>query len=400
MLSPVRFESQQVVLLDQRLLPHEEIWIRLQEVADVAEAIRTMVVRGAPAIGVTAAFGMAIAARRAAGAKRETFFATLEAAADTLKAARPTAVNLAWAVQRMLEVAEAGLIEGREAIAIADAVEAAAVALAQDDVDANRTMGQHGSLLVPDGARVLVHCNAGALATAGYGTSLGVVRAAQAEGKQLAVIATETRPFLQGARLTAWELQREGIPVTLITDSMAGALMSRGEVDLVLVGADRIAMNGDVANKIGTYPLAVLARRHGIPFYVAAPTSTFDPNTAEGSAIPIEERDPAEVLTFAGQRIAPDGVSARHLAFDVTPASLVTAIICETGILRAPYERNLMAALGLSDDEETGAEPVEPAVANQAAADAAHDDETEELAAAAADDETDADSDEEHELFH
>ena len=234
-----------------------------------------------------------------------------------------------------------------------------------EDLAANQEMGKNGAMLVPDGARILTHCNAGALATAGFGTALGVVRAAAAEGKKVSVVADETRPWLQGARLTAWELQKDGIPTTLISDNMAGALMARGEIDLVVVGADRIALNGDVANKIGTYMVAVLARRHGVPFYVVAPTSTIDADCPEGGAIPIEERDPEEVLSFAGQRVAPEGIEARHIAFDVTPAELVTAIVTEKGIHRAPFARSLAHALGIEDEAPA------PAAEDGAAAEAA-----------------------------
>jgi methylthioribose-1-phosphate isomerase len=352
MIAPVRLTAEGLVLLDQRKLPHAEQYVTLHTVEAVADAIREMLVRGAPAIGVAAAGGMALAARHARGRNREEFRAALDDAAELLTAARPTAVNLSWAVQRMLDVADASLAGGASSAETAEAVDNAALALHEEDVAANTRMGQSGSLLVPDGANVLVHCNAGALATAGYGTALGVLRAAHAEGKKLNVYATETRPYLQGARLTAWELLKEGISVTLIGDSMAGALMQKGDVDLVLVGADRIAANGDVANKIGTYMLAVLARRHGIPFYVAAPTSTVDPEVAHGDAIPIEERHADELLHFNGQRIAPEGVGARHIAFDVTPAALISAIITEQGVLRPPYERALGQALGLTADDD------------------------------------------------
>jgi methylthioribose-1-phosphate isomerase len=352
MIAPVRLTAEGLVLLDQRKLPHAEQYVTLHTVEAVADAIREMLVRGAPAIGVAAAGGMALAARHARGRNREEFRAALDDAAELLTAARPTAVNLSWAVQRMLDVADASLAGGASSAETAEAVDHAALALHEEDVAANTRMGQSGSLLVPDGANVLVHCNAGALATAGYGTALGVLRAAHAEGKKLNVYATETRPYLQGARLTAWELLKEGISVTLIGDSMAGALMQKEDVDLVLVGADRIAANGDVANKIGTYMLAVLARRHGIPFYVAAPTSTVDPEIAHGDAIPIEERHADELLHFNGQRIAPEGVGARHIAFDVTPAALISAIITEQGVLRPPYERTLGQALGLTTDED------------------------------------------------
>ncbi len=393
MIVPVRLEHEGLVLLDQRLLPQEETYLTIVTAAGVADAIRDMVVRGAPAIGVAAAAGIALAARAARDESAELFRTLLDDAAEVLVAARPTAINLVWGVQKMLDIADASLAAGASAAETADAVEQAAHALREEDVASNRSMGQHGSVLVPDGANVLVHCNAGALATAGYGTALGVLRAAHAEGKKLSVYATETRPYLQGTRLTAWELIRDGIGVTLITDGMAGALMSRGDVDLVLVGADRIAANGDVANKVGTYTLAVLARRHGIPFYVAAPTSTVDPECSDGAAIPIEERHEDEVLHFLGQRIAPEGAGARHIAFDVTPASLVSAIITEQGIIRAPYERSLASALGMSETEEDEAHPTDATGPAEAADEIPVDPPTEKAASA-------TESEEGDELFH
>lgn len=282
--------------------------------AEVAEAIRTMVVRGAPAIGVCAAFGMALAAANGDDVR---------AAADLLKQARPTAVNLAWAVDRMLR---------HRGDAVAEAEQ-----ILREDVEANMRIGRHGAALLGESATVLTHCNAGALATGGYGTALGVIRAAVESGRRIAVFADETRPYLQGARLTAWELQQDGIDVTLITDNMAGHFFQRGEFNAVIVGADRIAANGDTANKIGTYTVAVLAQTHGVPFYVAAPISTIDPSCPDGSHIPIEERSAGEVTEIFGSRIAPEGIAVRHPAFDVTPAKLVSAIITERGVLRAPY---------------------------------------------------------------
>jgi methylthioribose-1-phosphate isomerase len=328
-LRPVLYDpaADAVRLLDQRRLPEAEEWLSLDSAEKVAEAIRSLAVRGAPAIGVAAAFALACEARRGAGPAR------LRQAAELLARARPTAVNLTWAVRRMSRRFDLG----------ADAVLAEATAIRDEDEESCRRIGALGGPLLPLGARVLTHCNAGALATAGYGTALGMVRAAHEAGNPLQVLAGETRPFLQGARLTAWELQRDGIPVTVITDGMAGWLMSRGEISCVLVGADRIARNGDVANKIGTYALAVLAAHHGLPFYVAAPWSTVDLSAADGSAIPIEERSGEEVLTLAGRRIAPAGVPARYPAFDVTPASLVTAIVTERGVLRPPFEPSLLA---------------------------------------------------------
>jgi methylthioribose-1-phosphate isomerase len=328
-LRPVVYDEAKdaVHLLDQRLLPAEERWLDLTTGDEVAQAIRDLTVRGAPAIGVAAAYGVAVEARRGASAER------LRAVAETIAAARPTAVNLAWAVRRI----SARLSEGAAAIL------AEAHRIRDEDEAACRRIGQLGAPLIPERAKVLTHCNAGALATAGYGTALGVVRAAIEGGNAISVFADETRPFLQGARLTAWELHREGIPVTVLTDGMAGWLMQRGEIGCVVVGADRIAANGDAANKIGTYALAVLARHHGLPFYVAAPWSTVDLATLRGADIPIEERESDEVLTIAGQRIAPVGVRARYPAFDVTPAPLVTAIITERGVVRAPYVEGLRA---------------------------------------------------------
>jgi methylthioribose-1-phosphate isomerase len=313
--TPLRWDGNVLHLLDQRLLPLQEVWLPCGTASQVAEAIRTMVVRGAPAIGVSAAFGMAMAAR--AG----------EDLADTaaeLKRSRPTAVNLAWAVDRML--AHRGDLT------------AEAVRILEEDVAANRAMGRHGAALLGSSSTVLTHCNAGALATGGYGTALGVIRAAVEGGKHVAVFADETRPYLQGARLTAWELQRDGIDVTLITDSMSGHFFQQGKFDAVIVGADRIAANGDAANKIGTYTVAVLAHAHGVPFYIAAPLSTIDPQCPSGEHIPIEERSEQEVVEISGTRMAPVGIHVRHPAFDVTPARLITAIITERGVLRAPYE--------------------------------------------------------------
>jgi len=316
--TPLRWDRQRLLLLDQRLLPGEEKWNECASAQDVADAIRTMVVRGAPAIGVSAAFGMALASRRGDD---------LKAAADVLKRSRPTAVNLAWAVDRMVRyVTEEG----------GDAVEEAERIL-EEDVAGNMRMGRYGAELLGASATVLTHCNAGALATGGYGTALGVIRAAVEDGKRIAVFAGETRPYLQGARLTAWELLRDGIDVTLITDNMSGHFFQQGTFDAVIVGADRIAANGDAANKIGTYTVAVLAHAHGVPFYVAAPVSTIDIACPNGDAIPIEERSAQEVTEIFGNRVAPEGVAVRHPAFDVTPARLITAIITERGVLRPPY---------------------------------------------------------------
>ncbi|HEX9241444.1 MAG TPA: S-methyl-5-thioribose-1-phosphate isomerase [Anaeromyxobacter sp.] len=328
-LRPVLYDAAKdaVRLLDQKRLPAEEVWVELRTAAEVAAAIQDLTVRGAPAIGVAAAYGIAVEARRGAGVP------ALRAAAELLARARPTAVNLAWAVRRMTRRIGLG----------AEAILAEAHAIRDEDEAACRRIGELGAPLVPPRARILTHCNAGALATAGYGTALGVVRAAFEAGNPISVYADETRPFLQGARLTAWELHRDGIPVTILTDGMAGWLMARGEIACVVVGADRIAANGDVANKIGTYSLAVLAAHHSLPFYVAAPWSTVDLETPDGAAIPIEERSADEVVVFAGQRIAPEGVHARYPAFDVTPEALVGAIITERGVVRRPYADGLRA---------------------------------------------------------
>jgi methylthioribose-1-phosphate isomerase len=325
-LSPLRWREGALELIDQRRLPAEEIWLRCERAADVAQAIRAMVVRGAPAIGCAAAFGMALAARHGED---------LVGAAAMLRATRPTAVNLFWAVDRMLAVRPAS----------AENLEHEALLIWRQDIEACLRIGRNGAPLLPERGCVLTHCNAGALATGGYGTALGVIRAARAAGKDIRVMADETRPFLQGARLTAWELLRDGIPTTLIADGMAGHFLQRGDVQAAIVGADRIAANGDVANKIGTYPVAVLCRVHGVPFYVAAPLSTLDLSTPSGGHIAIEERDPAEVRSFAGIRVAPHDVEARHPAFDVTPAEYVTAIVTEAGVARPPYRESLPALL-------------------------------------------------------
>ena len=316
-MEPIRWKGDRLELLDQRLLPDQKKYVACRTAQQVAKAIRDMVVRGAPAIGCTAAFGVVLGK----GSKQ---------AYDVLAKSRPTAVNLFWALERMKKVSNIDL-------------EAEALAIFHEDLEANHTLGKLGAELVPERARVMTHCNTGALATAGYGTALGVIRSSK--HKNISVIANETRPYLQGARLTAWECVQERIPCTLITDSMAGHLMARGEVDLVIVGADRIAANGDVANKIGTYPLAVLASRHGIPFYVAAPCSTFDLSIADGSKIPIEERSADEVTGYRGARWAPKGVAVRNPAFDVTPAELVTGIVCERGVILRPTREKIQGMM-------------------------------------------------------
>ena len=311
---PIRWRGDRLELLDQRQLPDRTEYVACRTAAEVAQAIRDMVVRGAPAIGCAAAFGVVLSKGSAE-------------AYELLAQSRPTAVNLFWALERMKKSPD---------------LEAEARAIYEEDLAANHAMGDLGAALIPQGARVMTHCNAGALATAGYGTALGVIRSAK--GKRISVIASETRPYLQGARLTAYELVQEGIPCTLITDSMAGHLMAKGEVDVVVVGADRIAANGDVANKIGTYALAVLAKRHGIPFYVVAPLSSFDASIPDGAHIPIEERPEAEVTGYRETRWAPQGVQVRNPAFDITPAELITGIVCEKGVVMHP-DRSRLAAL-------------------------------------------------------
>ena len=328
------WRNQRLELVDQRVLPAQIEFVACESAAAVAQAIRDMVVRGAPAIGCAAAYGVALEAQCQRDGGRPQFHAAMAQAFDVLATSRPTAVNLFWALARMQQrLSTAGDLP---VSAVADALLEEAHEILAEDVRINRAMGVHGSALLADGARVLTHCNAGALATGGHGTALGVIRSAVEAGKRIHVIADETRPFLQGARLTAWEMVQEQIPVTLITDNMAGFLMSRGEVDAVIVGADRVAANGDVANKIGTYMVAVLARRHSIPFYVACPLSTIDLAIADGRAIPIEERPAAEVTGYRDCQWAAQGVSVRNPAFDVTPAELVTALITERGVIHHP----------------------------------------------------------------
>jgi methylthioribose-1-phosphate isomerase len=334
----IEWRSDSVRMIDQRLLPTREVIRVYRDYQGVADAIRTMVIRGAPAIGVAAAMGAALGIKGFSGKRAKTRFAVVE---RTLKATRPTAVNLAWALSRMRHTLEASL--SLDTAALFKRMREEAIAIFSEDVAANRALGKCGEELIEDQAVVLTHCNAGALATAGYGTALGIVRAAHEAGKDVKVIADETRPFLQGSRLTAWELQKDKIPVSIIADSMAGWLLARGEVSCVIVGTDRTAANGDVANKIGTYPLAVLARRHGVPFYVAAPLSSVDLDCPDGTAIPIEQRPATELVVIGGRRVAPEGVSVMNPAFDVTPAELVTAIITERGIAYPPFSKSLFA---------------------------------------------------------
>lgn len=329
-----------VLMLEQRLLPREERYVELTDAAGVAEGIRAMIVRGAPAIGIAAAYGLAVEARKHVRASASEFVESMERAGELLAKARPTAVNLRWAVERMLGHAREFAHDADRAHLLAER----ARALHREDVAACRAMGRIGARYLPDRGTVLTHCNAGALATGGYGTALGVIRAAREMGKDIRVLSCETRPYLQGARLTTWELDRDGVPVELITDSMSGHFFARGAIDAVIVGADRIAKNGDVANKIGTYGHACLARLHDRPFYVAAPRSTLDPSTPDGSAIVIEERSSEEVVRIGDVRIAPQSVHARHPGFDVTPARLVTRLFTEHGDVPGDRASELMTA--------------------------------------------------------
>lgn len=341
-MNTMRWEKGALILLDQTKLPTEVCYLNCQNYQQVAEAIKNLRVRGAPAIGAAAAFGLVLAASDLKSCTLEEFQKGIETAALELAATRPTAVNLSWALERMLNrLRSLGKVSWEEA---KEPLLQEALAIYNEDIENNKLMGHYGQELIPQKARILTHCNAGALATAGYGTALGVIRAAKEAGKEIKVYADETRPLLQGARLTSWELVQEEIQVTLITDNMAGYLMSKGMVDLVIVGADRIAANGDVANKIGTYSVAVLAREHGLPFYVAAPFSTVDLSLPSGKDIPIEERSHTEVTYFRGQKVAPEGVEVWNPAFDVTPHQLVTAIITERGVIQPPYHEGLAKA--------------------------------------------------------
>jgi methylthioribose-1-phosphate isomerase len=340
----LRWSEGRLELIDQRRLPLEFEYVACEDAAQVAHAIRDMVVRGAPAIGCTAAYGVALEAQRYADAARAQFDAALEESFRVLAESRPTAVNLFWALGRMRQCHQQS--RHGPTRAAAKALLELARQIHSDDIEINRAIGRHGAPLLADGARVMTHCNAGALATAGHGTALGVIRSARDAGKRVSVIANETRPYLQGARLTAWEMVQENIPVTLVTDNMAGYLMQQGRIDVIVVGADRIAANGDAANKIGTYTLAVLAERHRIPFYVAAPLSTIDLAIADGSAIPIEERDAAEVTGFRGVRWAPEGVSVANPAFDVTPAALITGLVTEMGVTDRPDASKIRSLFG------------------------------------------------------
>ena len=343
MLPTIEWKDDGVVMIDQRKLPASEVYVTCKTANEVAKAIKTMVIRGAPAIGVAAAMGIALGMQRSTATGTKQFTTEFQKTCDMMAGTRPTAVNLFWAIERMRRTFAEAAQGGCSVDELKQRLGAEARMIHDEDVESCRAMGAHGATLVPQEAKILTHCNAGALATAGYGTALGVIRAAAEQGKRVAVLADETRPFLQGARLTAWELVKDGIDTTVITDNMAGSMMRLGNVDLVVVGADRIAANGDVANKIGTYAVAVLAREHDIPFYVAAPLSTIDLDTPDGTKIPIEERNDREVTHVGSSRLTPEGAHIRNPAFDVTPAKFVTAIITERGIARPPYAESLAA---------------------------------------------------------
>lgn len=339
----IEWRDDKVVMIDQTRLPGEEIYNEYGDFQSVAEAIRGMIIRGAPAIGVAAAMGVALGAREIVADTHESFMQQLSNVCDIMAKTRPTAVNLFWALERMKRVAEAN--QEKDLNALREILKREAIRIEEEDLEICKAIGKNGAALINDKATVLTHCNAGGLATAGYGTALGVIRAAHEAGKKIQVFADETRPWLQGARLTAWELLKEGIPVTLISDNMAGYFMKKGEIDCCIVGADRIAANGDTANKIGTYSVAVLAHENNIPFYVAAPISTLDLSLSDGGDIPIEERHAREVTHLNGFPVAPDGIKVRNPAFDVTPAKYVTAIITEKGVVTGDYRKQLAALL-------------------------------------------------------
>jgi methylthioribose-1-phosphate isomerase len=353
MLPTIEWTDDAVVMVDQRKLPGEETYVRCRSAQEVAKAIKTMVIRGAPAIGVAAAMGLALCVRQSKATGTQKLAVEFYRMCDVMAGTRPTAVNLFWAIDRMKRSFASGIEAGESVDQLHERLRTEARHIHDEDVASCRALGGFGASVVPEVARVLTHCNAGALATAGYGSALGVVRAAVEQGKQVRVLADETRPFLQGARLTAWELLRDGIETTVITDSMAGPLMRDGEIDVVIVGADRIAANGDTANKIGTYTVAVLAREHGIPFYIAAPISTIDLATPDGTHIPIEERDQREVTHLKNLRLTPVGALIRNPAFDVTPHRLIAGIITERGIFRAPYTESLRLACAANGETAT-----------------------------------------------
>ena len=346
MLPTIEWRDDAVVMIDQRKLPGEEIYVQCRTVVEVARAIKTMVIRGAPAIGVSAAMGLALGVKTSKATGTQKLAAEFYKMCELMAATRPTAVNLFWAIDRMKGAFAAGVAAGESVSQLQARLVEEARLIHDEDVASCRAIGAHGADVVPDGARILTHCNAGALATAGYGTALGVIRGAVERGKRVAVFADETRPFLQGARLTAWELVKDGIDTTVITESMAAPLMRDGRIDLVVVGADRIAANGDTANKVGTYTVALVAREHRVPFYVAAPVSTIDLNTPDGTHIPIEERSAREVTHVKAVRLAPEGAKVYNPAFDVTPHALIAGIITERGIARAPYSESLAAIVG------------------------------------------------------
>lgn len=344
MIKTVEWTAEGVRMIDQRLLPTEEKYLTLRTYEEVAEAIKKMVVRGAPAIGVSAAFGLALGAKQSVGTSVADLEDDFGYMCEVMSKTRPTAVNLFWAIERMREAFNREKARTQNTEEIKANLVTEALDIFQEDLDANRSIGLFGAPLIPDGATVLTHCNAGALATAGdYGTALGVIRGARDAGKRVAVIADETRPFLQGLRLTAWELAKDNIPVTVITDGMAGHVMKGGKVDCVVVGADRIAANGDTANKIGTYMVAVLAKENNVPFYVAAPITTLDLSLSSGDLIPIEERDTREVTHIGSHQLGPEGVAVHNPAFDVTPNKFISAIITDRGVARAPYLASLRA---------------------------------------------------------
>jgi methylthioribose-1-phosphate isomerase len=344
MLPTIAWQDDAIVMVDQRKLPSAEVYVRCTSANDVARAIKTMVIRGAPAIGVAAAMGIALGLGRSKATGTRQFAAEFQKTCDVMAATRPTAVNLFWAIERMKRCFSEGALAGESVEQLQRRLRAEANAIHDEDVASCRAIGTCGAALVPSDARILTHCNAGALATAGYGTALGVIRSAVEAGKRVRVLANETRPFFQGSRLTAWELTRDGIATTVITDGMAGALMRAGDIDLVVVGADRIAANGDTANKIGTYTVAVLAREHGIPFYVASPWSTIDLSTPDGLTIPIEERHAKEVTHVGANRVAPEAAGVRNPAFDVTPHRYITAIITDRGVMHPPFIETLADA--------------------------------------------------------
>src|ERR671912_23212 len=345
MLPTIAWQDDDIVMVDQRKLPAAEVYVTCKNVNDVAKAIKTMVIRGAPAIGVCAAMGLALGGARSKATGTKQFTTEFQRNCDQLAATRPTAVNLFWAIERMKRAFSEGALSGESVDQLRARLRTTADRIHDDDVASCRAIGAHGATLVPQDANILTHCNAGALATAGYGTALGVIRGAVEAGRNVRVLADETRPFLQGARLTAWELIKDGIDTTVITDNMAGSIMRKGDVTLVVVGADRIAANGDTANKIGTYPVAVLPREDGLPFYVAAPWSTIDLSTSDGDAIPIEDRNAREATHVGSNQLGPEGPRIRNPSFDVTPAKYITAIITEKGVYRAPYEESLRSAI-------------------------------------------------------